>query len=63
MGPIWGLQDPGGPHVDPTNFAIWVSMDGEPKDNVIDVSILSTPIAAPFRILYIIIPLPNNGPL
>ena len=24
MGPIWGRQDPGGPHVDPTNFAIWV---------------------------------------
>ena len=24
MGPIWGLQDPGGPHVGPINFAIWV---------------------------------------
>ena len=24
MGPIWGRQDPGGPHVDPMNFAIWV---------------------------------------
>ena len=23
MGPIWGRQDPGGPHVDPMNFAIW----------------------------------------
>ena len=23
MGPIWGQQDPGGPHVDPMNFAIW----------------------------------------
>ena len=23
MGPIWGQQDPGGPHVGPTNFAIW----------------------------------------
>ena len=23
MGPIWGLQDPCGPHVDPLNFAIW----------------------------------------
>ena len=23
MGPIWGLQDPGGPHVGPMNFAIW----------------------------------------
>ena len=24
MGPIWGRQDPGGSHVDPMNFAIWV---------------------------------------
>ena len=24
MGPVWGRQDPGGPHVGPTNFAIWV---------------------------------------
>ena len=23
MGPIWGRQDPGGPHVAPMNFAIW----------------------------------------
>ena len=24
MGPVWGRQDPGGPHVDPMNLAIWV---------------------------------------
>ena len=24
MGPIWGWQDPGGPHVSPMNLAIWV---------------------------------------
>ena len=23
MGPIWGRQDPGGPHAGPMNFAIW----------------------------------------
>ena len=23
MGPIWSRQDPGGPHVDPMDFAIW----------------------------------------
>ena len=23
MGPIWGRQDPGGPHLGPINFAIW----------------------------------------
>ena len=24
MGPIWGRQDPGGPHVGPMNLPIWV---------------------------------------
>ena len=23
MGPIWGRQDPGGPHVGPMNLAVW----------------------------------------
>ena len=26
MGPIRGRQDPGGPHVGPMNFAIWINM-------------------------------------
>ena len=26
MGPIWGRQDPSGPHVGPMNFAIWDMM-------------------------------------
>ena len=26
MGPIWGQQDPGGPHVGPMYFPIWVDM-------------------------------------
>ena len=26
IGPIWGRQDPGGPHVGPVNFAIWESL-------------------------------------
>ena len=25
MGPIWGRQEPGGPHVGPMNLAIWVA--------------------------------------
>ena len=29
MGPIWGRQDPGGPHVGPMNFAIWHGIDPE----------------------------------
>ena len=28
MYPIWGWQDPGGPHVGPMNFAIWVPDPG-----------------------------------
>ena len=26
MGPIWGQQDPGGPHVGPMNLAFWVAL-------------------------------------
>ena len=26
MGPIWGRQDPDGPHVSPMNFAIWACL-------------------------------------
>ena len=25
-GPIWGRQDPGGPHVGPMKFALWASL-------------------------------------
>ena len=28
-GPIWGRQDPGGPHVGPMNFAIWYGILSE----------------------------------
>ena len=28
MGPIWGRQVPGGSHVGPMNFAIWVTVLG-----------------------------------
>ena len=27
MGPIWGRQDPRGPHIGPMNFVIWASMN------------------------------------
>ena len=27
MGPTWSRQDPGGPHVGPVNFAIWVGAE------------------------------------
>ena len=33
-GPIWGRQDPGGPHVGPMNIAIWVSMLYLPEQSV-----------------------------
>ena len=28
MGPIWGRQDPGGPHFGPMNFSIWEGIQG-----------------------------------
>ena len=31
MGPIWGRQDPGGPHVGPMNFAIWDGIQSRKK--------------------------------
>ena len=30
MGPIWGRQDPGGPHVGPITFAIWEMLENTP---------------------------------
>ena len=33
MGPIWGRQDPGGPHVVPMNFVIWVFTSIHPIDD------------------------------
>ena len=33
MGPIWGRQDPGGPHVGPMNFAIWAVVKTESKNS------------------------------
>ena len=36
MGPIWGRQVPGGPHVGPMNFAIWVLVpdDARPSEDI-----------------------------
>ena len=33
MGPIWDRQDPGGTHVGPMNFAIWVWFDNLDVEN------------------------------
>ena len=46
MGPIWGRQDPGVPHVGPMNFAIWVPEHGynlnqQPAYNSIFVKFIS----------------------
>ena len=34
MGPIWGRQDPGGPHIDPMNFAIWEAFTCTNPDSI-----------------------------
>ena len=33
MGPTWGRQDPGGPHVGPMIFAIWAYIHASPGSN------------------------------
>ena len=40
MGPIWGRQDPGRPHVGPVNFAIWVVIDQTDQINETDIQII-----------------------
>ena len=42
MGPIWGRQDPGGPHVGPMNFAIWA---GDTRSQ--DISSYNTDLVFP----------------
>ena len=37
MGPTWGQQDPGGPHVGPMNLAIWEGFSGD------DLPLLTAP--------------------
>ena len=34
MGPIWGRQDPDGPHVGPMNLAIWDVIDTVAADRL-----------------------------
>ena len=41
MGPIWGWQDPGGPHVGPMNLAIWDFACHKGCDVVVYVTIQS----------------------
>ena len=46
MGPIWGWQDPDGPHVGPMKFAIWVVMGNFPMY-----------LAGLYSLMYICIPM------
>ena len=49
MGPIWGQQDPGGPHIGPMNLAIWAGII------IKFILILSILICFAFTVWYIII--------
>ena len=40
MGPTWGRQDPGDPHVGPINLAIWISIINNITHNEIGYIIL-----------------------
>ena len=39
MEPIWGWQDPGGPHVGPMKFVIWVWFSEVDEINVFSLSL------------------------
>ena len=45
MGPIWGRQDPSGPHVGAMNFVIWVITENldQSKGENLDTSSWFTP--------------------
>ena len=45
MGPIWGRQDPGGPHVGPMNFAIWVIASKNHKHLPIEINVFISHIS------------------
>ena len=62
MGPIWGRQDPGGPHVGPMNFAIseevmkinptmleWLCKQQAPTEHIFLYSLYD--ILSPWRII------------
>ena len=38
VGPTWGRQDPGGLHVGPMNFNIWVGSVGDEDSNTVEAS-------------------------
>ena len=40
IGPIWGRQDPGGPHVGPINFVIWDSFDNRLKMELVTCMVI-----------------------
>ena len=56
VGPIWGRQDPGGPHVGPMNYAFWVVPD-------LCIHICSTWILSPMSMLVITSPNADNTEL
>ena len=45
MGPIWGQQDPGGSHVGPMKFAIWVVYAGITTPVFVDLLIYYSCVA------------------
>ena len=56
MGPIWGRQDPGGPHVGPMNFAIWDVTDQLPAHVLwCDVIAIETIVGLPGK--YMVVPM------
>ena len=60
MWPIWGRQDPGGPHAGPMNFAIWICFSFQ-EWHIFLIS--NIPINTIISILYLTCELPKNAVL
>ena len=48
MGPIWGRQDPSGPHVGPMNIAVWVILTKFMAIILVDISTATHPPPHPY---------------
>ena len=53
MGPTWGRQDLGGPHVGPMNFALWAVTAMEPSGHCGNVTRASWRLKSPAFSLFV----------
>ena len=61
MGPVWGQQDPGGPHIGHMKLAIWADHRGHNKPNISSMWIYMKYLPISFRV-HVIAPVPVKEP-